>query len=94
MAVPLAHAIAGTHTDFAFTLSLSVSATLAASTAHAGAGAIVQTRRVGHYKSRTRELETKLGYASKNRSGGGGQTNEQVGGADIPESQQTSPEGQ
>jgi hypothetical protein len=60
MAVPLAHAIAGKHTDFAMTVSVSFDAALTATTALAGGGLILQSRRVSRYKSRTRQLERRL----------------------------------
>jgi len=60
MAVPLAHAIAGKHTDFGLTVSVSFNAALTATTALTGGGLILQSRRVSRYKSRTRQLEQRL----------------------------------
>jgi hypothetical protein len=74
MAVPLAHAIAGKHTDFTLTLSISLSATLAATTALAGGGLAIQTRRVNRYKDRTLKLEQKLEAQGKTLSGGEGES--------------------
>jgi hypothetical protein len=62
MIVPLAHAIAGTHTVFSFTLGVSVSATLAVSTILSGGFAVIQSRRVRWYREQTRALEKRLGY--------------------------------
>jgi hypothetical protein len=60
MAVPLAHAIAGKHTDFGFTVSVSFNAALTASTVLTGGGLIIQSRRVSRYKSRNKTLEQSL----------------------------------
>lgn len=70
MTVPLAHALAGTHTVFAFTLSFSISATLAVSTAIASASAVIQSRRVRHYRERARELQKRLGYPASDEANG------------------------
>jgi hypothetical protein len=75
MTVPLAHVIAGKHTDFTFTFTLSLSATLAVSTALAGGGLVVQTKRARRYKNRTKELETRLEDLSKNQPEDAGQNN-------------------
>lgn len=69
MAVPLAHAIAGKHTDFAMTVSVSFNAALTATTALAGGGLILQSRRVSRYKARTRQLEQRLEDDGKAPSG-------------------------
>jgi hypothetical protein len=74
MAVPLAHAIAGKHTDFSFTFSLSLSATLAVSTAVTSGGWILQSRRARRYKDRTKELEAKLEVLGKSQPERAGQT--------------------
>lgn len=60
MAVPLAHAIAGRHTDFTFSVSISLNAVLTATSALAGTGLAIQTRRVRHHRNRARELEEKV----------------------------------
>ena len=60
MAVPLAHAIAGRHTEFTFSVSISLNAVLTATSALAGTGLAIQTRRARHHKSRARELEEKV----------------------------------
>lgn len=60
MAVPLAHAIAGTRTDFGLSLSVSFNAALAATTALTGTGLAVQSTRVRRHKNRNRELEERL----------------------------------
>lgn len=60
MAVPLAHVIAGKHTDFSLTVSISVSAVLTATTALASTGLAVQTSRARHHKNRARELEARI----------------------------------
>ena len=57
MAVPLAHAVAGKHTDFTFAVSFSLNAALSVSTALASGLAAVQTRNAKHHKKRARELE-------------------------------------
>jgi hypothetical protein len=72
MTVPLAHVIAGKHTEFTFTFTLSLSVAFAASTAVTGGGWALQTRRVNRYKNRTKELETRLTELSKNDSEGAG----------------------
>jgi hypothetical protein len=64
MAVPLAHVIAGKHTDFTLTVSVSISAVLAVTTTISGAGFAIQSRNARHHKSRARELEKKI----KNRN--------------------------
>lgn len=71
MAVPLAHAIAGKHTDFGMTVSVSFNAALTATTALAGGGLVLQSRRVRHYKGRTRQLEGRLDEEGKTSSSGG-----------------------
>jgi hypothetical protein len=60
MAVPLAHAIAGKHTDFSLTISFSLTAVFTATTAISTGCAVVQTRRVGHHKNRAKDLEGRL----------------------------------
>jgi hypothetical protein len=60
LAVPLAHAIAGRHTDFSFTVTLSFSAVMTLTSGVLGTGLAIQTGRVRHHKSRARELETKI----------------------------------
>ena len=60
LAVPLAHVIAGKHTDFSFSVSFSLNAVLTATTALSGAGLAVQSRRVRHHKGRARQLEEKV----------------------------------
>jgi membrane protein implicated in regulation of membrane protease activity len=80
MLVPLAHAIAGRHTDFSFTFSLSVNVALAVSTALAGAGLAVQTRRASRHKQRAGRLEAQLGYAEKRLPAAEGQI-----GRELPE---------
>jgi hypothetical protein len=60
MAVPLAHAIAGKHTDFSLTVSFSLTAVFTATTAISTGCAVVQTRRVGHHKNRAKDLENRL----------------------------------
>jgi hypothetical protein len=80
MLVPLAHAIAGRHTDFSFTFSLSVNVALAVSTALAGAGLAVQTRRASRHKLRAGRLEAQLGYAEKRLPAAEGQI-----GRELPE---------
>jgi hypothetical protein len=92
MAVPLAHALAGRRTDFAFTFSISVNATLAATTTLAAAGFGIQTHRVKRYKTRTRELETRLGVGGKNLSGSHGKASGQA--RQFPGIEPTTPEGQ
>jgi hypothetical protein len=73
MIVPLAHVIAGKHTEFTFTFTLSLSVAFAMSTAVAGGGWALQTSRAKRYKNRTKELETKLAAMSKNQSRDAGQ---------------------
>jgi membrane protein implicated in regulation of membrane protease activity len=73
MAVPLAHAIAGKHTDFGMTVSVSFNAALTATTALAGGGLLLQSRRVSRYKNRTRQLEQRLEQRGDTGSSGGGQ---------------------
>jgi hypothetical protein len=68
LAVPLAHAIAGKHTDFGMTVSVSFNAALTATTALAGGGLLVQSRRARHYKIRTIELERRLQEGGKSVS--------------------------
>ena len=70
MAAPLAHAIAGKHTDFAMTVSVSVNAALTATTALTGGGLIMQTRRASRHKKRSRQLEQQLEDARKTLSSG------------------------
>jgi hypothetical protein len=60
MAVPLAHVIAGKHTDFTLTVSFSVSAVFTVTTAISSGCAVVQTRRLGHHKNRAKDLENRL----------------------------------
>jgi hypothetical protein len=60
MAVPLAHVIAGKHTDFSLTVSISFNAVLTATTALAGTGLAIQTGRARHHRSRARELEARI----------------------------------
>jgi hypothetical protein len=60
MAVPLAHVIAGKHTDLSFTVSISFNAVLAATSALGGTGYVVQSKRARHHKTRARELETRI----------------------------------
>jgi hypothetical protein len=60
LAVPLASTIAGKHTDFVFTLSMSINAALGGSLAVSLGAVTIQTRRVKHHKLRNKELETKL----------------------------------
>jgi hypothetical protein len=72
LAVPLAHAIAGKHTDFGMTVSVSFNAVLTTTTALAGAGLAAQSHRVRHYKNRTRRLERQvqeLGQSDPDREG-------------------------
>lgn len=77
MAVPLAHAIAGKHTDFVASFSFSLNAALGVTTALVGGGLIIQTRRVSRYKSRTRKLEQRLEIRGTSVSGNEGTTSEQ-----------------
>lgn len=63
MAVPLAHAIAGKHTDFGMTVSVSFNAALTATTALTGSGLVVQSRRAARYKTRAKKLENQLADA-------------------------------
>jgi hypothetical protein len=60
MAVPLAHTIAGKHTDFTLTVSFSLTAVFTVTTAISSGCAVVQTRRVGHHKTRAKDLESRL----------------------------------
>jgi hypothetical protein len=60
MAVPLAHALAGRHTDFSFTVSISANVALGAGVAVSLSGLAIQTSRARHHKQRARELESKL----------------------------------
>lgn len=60
MAVPLAHVIAGKHTDFSLTVSISFNAVLTVTTALAGVGLAIQTSRARHHRNRTRELEARI----------------------------------
>lgn len=60
MAVPLAHAIAGKHTDFSLTVSFSLTAVFTATTAISAGCAAIQTRRVRHHKNRAKDLENRL----------------------------------
>lgn len=60
LAVPLAHVIAGKHTDVSFSVSFSLNAVLTATSVVSGTGFAVQTRRARHHKSRARELEEKV----------------------------------
>ena len=60
LAVPLAHVIAGKHTDFTLSVSFSLNAILTATTALSGTGLAIQTRRSRHHKNRARELEKKV----------------------------------
>jgi hypothetical protein len=69
MCVPLAHAIAGKHTDFSLTVSLSANVALGAATAIFGGGLIIQTRRVRHHRRRARRLEQKYQSADLPDSG-------------------------
>lgn len=70
MAVPLAHAIAGKHTDFSVTVSVSLSATLAATTALSSTGLALKTREAKRLKSRNRALEKMIGaWSSTSISG-------------------------
>ena len=71
MAVPLAHAIAGKHTDFGMTVSVSFNAALTATTALTGGGLILQSRRASRYKSRTKKLEQQLEDEGKSLSSEG-----------------------
>jgi hypothetical protein len=59
-AVPLAHVIAGKHTDFSFTVSFSLNAVLTATSVVTGAGFAIQTSRARHHKTRARELEQRV----------------------------------
>jgi hypothetical protein len=90
LAVPLAHAIAGQHTQFEVSVSLSVGATLATSTALATGGLIIQSRRANRYKKRTMRLETTLGYRGDNQRGHERQAAEQVGGGGVNSDAQVS----
>jgi hypothetical protein len=83
MLVPLAHAIAGKHTDFSFTFSLSVNAALAASTAVTSGALAVQTRRAAHHKRRAEDLQAKLGFVEEGLPVTAGKTDRQVG-QEIP----------
>jgi hypothetical protein len=75
MLVPLAHAIAGRHTDFSFTFSLSVNVALAVTTALASGALVAQTKRASHHKQRASRLEAQLGYTEKRLPG----SDEQIG---------------
>jgi len=60
MAVPLAHVIAGKHTDFTLTVSASFNAVLTVTTVIGGAGFAIQGKNARHHKNRARELERKI----------------------------------
>lgn len=60
MAVPLAHVIAGKHTDFTLTMSASFNAVLTVSTAVTGTGLAIQSKNARHHRNRARELEKKI----------------------------------
>lgn len=60
MAVPLAHVIAGKHTDLTLTVSVSVNAVLTATTVLTGTALAIQASRARHHKHRARELEIKV----------------------------------
>ena len=60
MAVPLAHAIAGKHTDFGMTVSVSFNAAVTGRAALTGTGLVVQSRRATRYKTRAKKLENQL----------------------------------
>jgi hypothetical protein len=72
LAVPLAHVIAGRHTDVSFSVSFSLNAVLASTSVVSGAGFALQSRRARYHKDRARELEGKVrphdGGTSQQRS--------------------------
>lgn len=72
LAVPLAHAIAGKHTDFSFSLSFSLNAVLATTSTISATGFAVQTRRVRHHKGRAHALEDRATVANGNSTGNQG----------------------
>jgi len=59
-AVPLAHVIAGKHTNFSFSVSFSLNAVLTATTVVSGGGWAIQSRRVRHHKRRAHQLEERV----------------------------------
>lgn len=60
MSVPLAHVLAGKHTDFTLTMSFSFNAVLTATTVLGGTALAIQTKRASRHKSRALELEKKV----------------------------------
>jgi hypothetical protein len=72
LSVPLAHVVAGKHTDFSFSVSFSLNAVLAATSTISAAGLAVQTQRVRHHKGRARLLEDRAKVANDNPGGNQG----------------------
>jgi hypothetical protein len=66
LAVPLAHAVAGKHTDFDMTVSFSFSVALAATTLLSSGGLVLQGQRLKHHKNRADWLERRLRELSQN----------------------------
>lgn len=69
LAVPLAHAVAGKHTDFDMNVSFSFSIALAATTLVSSGGLYLQGQRLKHYRNRTERLERRLRELSQNDPG-------------------------
>jgi hypothetical protein len=69
-AVPLAHVIAGKHTDFSFSVSFSLNAVLTATTVVSGTGFAIQARRARHHKGRAHELEQRVKTQDEDVSAG------------------------
>jgi hypothetical protein len=65
MAVPLARAIAGKHTDFGLTVSFSLTAVFTVTTAISAGAAAIQTKSARHHKNRAKELESHLKQAQE-----------------------------
>jgi hypothetical protein len=71
MAVPLAHVIAGKHTDFGLHVSVSVNLVLTATTALGGVGYAVEKREVRRQRDRARRLERRVEELSRKSPGQG-----------------------